>query len=169
MSAGIDYGMGTVNIDQETGIRYGVIPVNDVCQAWSDESEPVYPEPDPDEEEPEDFGPEYDPSLYVYSRQGYVATQSADDTDIFITKSPFYTKAQFCSPCAPGAGHLRNPDPDGVKTYCFGKDWFEDEECPYPYWSVDTNELVYQPVDAPDLSGIAKTEHSIGFKEVADG
>jgi len=153
MSAGIDYGMGQVNIDHDTGIRYGVIPVNDVCQAWSDESEPVYPEPDPDEEEPEDFGPEYEPSLYVYSRQGYVATQSADDTDIFITKSPYYTYGPFCSPCAPGAIYLRNgkkPSPleteserENHRAYCFGKDWFEDEECPYPYWSVDTNEMVY--------------------------
>jgi len=140
MSAGIDYGRGQTNIDHETGIRYGVIPVNDVLQAWSDESEPLYPE----EGEPEDFGPKYDPSHYLYSRQGYVAQQSRDDTDIFIIKSPYYTFARFCSPCAPGAGHLRNYDPDGVKTYCFGNDWFEGE-CPYPVYRVDNNECVYQP------------------------
>jgi len=145
------------NIDHETGIRYGVIPANDVCQAWSDESEPLYPEPDPGEEDPEDFGPEYDPSHYLYSRQGYVAQQRADDTNIFITKSPYYTFARFCSPCAPGAGYLRYYDPDGVKTYCFDPGWFWDSDektgewegtrsgCPYPVYRVPDNECVYQP------------------------
>lgn len=40
MGHGIDYGMGKCNIDPKTGIHYGVIPVEDVMQAWSDTSEP---------------------------------------------------------------------------------------------------------------------------------
>ena len=43
--AGIDYGMGRTNVNLETGIRYGVIPMNEVLQAWADESEPYYGEP----------------------------------------------------------------------------------------------------------------------------
>lgn len=43
MNAGIDYGMGKINIDMETGIRYGVIGFNRVCQAWCDASEAEYP------------------------------------------------------------------------------------------------------------------------------
>ena len=35
MSKGIDYGIGTTNVDQETGIRYGVIPAHTVLDAWS--------------------------------------------------------------------------------------------------------------------------------------
>lgn len=31
------------------------------------------------------------------------------DNDAFIIKSPYYTYAQFCSPCVPGAGNLDNP------------------------------------------------------------
>ena len=42
MSRGIDYGRGQTNIDHETGIRYGVIPQNDVLQSWSDASEADY-------------------------------------------------------------------------------------------------------------------------------
>ena len=131
----IDYGMDLTNVDHETGIHYGVIPANDVMQAWSDSSEPEY---DCDECEPHGF---------AFVEDGYGACQSRDDSDIFITKSPFYTFAAFCSPCAPGAGHLRNPlTPDeGVKTYCFGDDWFEDESCPYTIYNVVDDAIVYQP------------------------
>ena len=45
MSAGIDYGMGTSNINHDTGIRYGVIAQNSVVQAWCDSAEPDYGEP----------------------------------------------------------------------------------------------------------------------------
>ena len=45
MSNGIDYGMGTTNIDKKTGIRYGVIPQNDVLEAWGEASEPDYGPP----------------------------------------------------------------------------------------------------------------------------
>lgn len=40
--AGIDYGLGTTNIDRETGIRFGVINQNEVLQAWADSSEADY-------------------------------------------------------------------------------------------------------------------------------
>jgi hypothetical protein len=62
--------------------------------------------------------------------------------DIMILKSPYYTHAQFCSPCAPGAGYLLNPCDDGPRTYCFGHDWFDDGKAPYPVYSVATGELV---------------------------
>ena len=42
MTRGIDYGLGRTNIDHETGIRYGVIPQNDVLQSWVDRSESDY-------------------------------------------------------------------------------------------------------------------------------
>lgn len=38
---GIDYGTGKTNVDTATGIRYGVISVNEVMQAWCDDAEPV--------------------------------------------------------------------------------------------------------------------------------
>ena len=66
-------------------------------------------------------------------------------SDIFVLKSPYYTFAQFCSPCAPGAGDLNNPMDDGIMTYCLGHDWFEDKRAPYPVYRVSNNELVAAP------------------------
>lgn len=154
---GTDYGHGIVNIDIKTNIRYGVIPNHDVLQAWADESEGHYPyvcpycEMDiesfdidicPHCDEELDFQ-EMEASHFYYNQDGYHATQDRDDTDIFVMKSPFFTYAQFCSPCAPGACHLRNPiteKDDNNKCYCFGHDWFEGGKAPYPVYSVETGE-----------------------------
>jgi hypothetical protein len=196
---GIDYGGGTTNIDKETGIRYGVIPQNDVLQNWADAAEADYGEPhcpkcgnvavagdseipldelangETEEElqecDRDELGYEtlhhacgdyacdscrvlFDaedaygdtPNAWILDDGEYKAT-CGDDGDIFILKSPYYTFAQFCSPCAPGAGYLRNPVKDGPKTYCFAADWFDDsiEPCPYPVYRVDNNECVYTP------------------------
>lgn len=76
----------------------------------------------------------------------YEAVQNGDDCDIFIMKSPYYTKAAFCSPCAPGACYLTSPDEDGEKAYCFHHDWFDDDNpCPYPVWRVADDSVVYTP------------------------
>jgi len=62
--------------------------------------------------------------------------EAGSDGDIFIFKSPYYTRCQFCSPCAPGAGYLMNEVEDGVKAYCFGHDWFEFGPAPYKVYRV---------------------------------
>lgn len=75
----------------------------------------------------------------------YKAEQSGDDCDIFILKAPFFTYAQFCSPCAPGACYLLNnleTPSDNNKAYCFGHDWFEDGKAPYPVYSVESGLLI---------------------------
>lgn len=64
------------------------------------------------------------------------------DSDVMIIKSPFYTYARFCSPCVPGAGNLNSPSEDGIKAYCPGADWFEDECAPFPIYSVVTDKRV---------------------------
>lgn len=136
MSFNIDYGMGTTNIDVKTGIRYGVISQHDVTQAWADSCKPVYPDDlsDDDMEYAEPIG-------WEYNGDGYELTDCLD-SDIFVLNSPFYTYARFCSPCVPGAGNLNDHDENGVKTYCLGHDWFDDNKAPYPVYSVATNELV---------------------------
>lgn len=168
MGKGIDYGMGRTNVDRETGIRFGVISQNEVVQAWSDESESVYPDPEPCDcetcgglgtieddsgtksdcddcdgtgsvpSEPSDFD---EPLGFEYEGQGYRAS-SGTDGDIFITKSPYYTRAAFCSPCAPGAVYLMSPHDEGEKGYCFGHDWFEDGVAPYPVYRVEDDSVV---------------------------
>lgn len=68
--------------------------------------------------------------------------QVDSDNDLFLVQSPYYTLAQFCLPCAPGAGHLENPCPFGVKTYCLGPEWFEDHAAPYPIWHIANGRLL---------------------------
>lgn len=191
--AGIDYSMGKSNVNHETGIHYGVINQSEVLQAWCDSNEPYYAPYCPycGEEIAKDYDAmvnkkkcpkckhKFDdssfdmiePSGFEYNRDGYKCEQSADDTDIFILESPYYTYAQFCSPCAQGAGYLMNwyklpsfnqgdfLDPHTTpyaigaykngaenagypKVYCFDASWFEDEKAPYPVFSVETGELI---------------------------
>ena len=85
------------------------------------------------------FGDE--PAGWNYSGDGYELTDCLDN-DIFVLKSPFYTFAQFCSPCVPGAGNLDNAMEDGAKTFCLGHDWFEEGKAPYRLYRVDTGEEV---------------------------
>lgn len=144
---GIDYGMGQTNRDPKSGIRYGVISQNEVLQAWADESEAVYPCEvcEVPEDERECGGCDFcEPESFVYTREGYKA-QSDSYGDIFVIESPYFTYAQFCSPCAPGACHLGNPleSPDeDNRAFCFGHDWFEDERAPYPVFEVETGRRV---------------------------
>jgi hypothetical protein len=42
---GIDWSDGSLNVDHQTGIHYGVIPAADVGQVWWDNVEPVYGPP----------------------------------------------------------------------------------------------------------------------------
>lgn len=70
-----------------------------------------------------------DCTRYSYESDG-LAFNVCSDGDVFVTKSPYFTLAAFCSPCAPGAGYLGS---DGdVKTYCLSPDWF-DSDSPMPY------------------------------------
>ncbi|MFA5186682.1 MAG: hypothetical protein WC551_09420 [Patescibacteria group bacterium] len=197
MGYGIDYSNGRNNVDHKTGIHYGVIPQNDVLQAWADSSEADYGEPTcpkcgdiatpadhdtvPDLDEVKDWednGRDYvclecrysfrsdeaygdEPNGFIFKDKEYNAFCDSEG-DIFILKSPYYTHAQFCSPCAPGACHLGNPvDENGPKAYCFSPDWFdywekEDGEpageycgektaCPYSVYRVSDGACVYRP------------------------
>lgn len=60
-SRGIDYGLGRTNIDKATGIRYGVISVHAITQAWYDSAEadygsPTCPKCQREADEPSAFG-----------------------------------------------------------------------------------------------------------------
>jgi hypothetical protein len=168
---GIDYGRGLTNIDHANGIRYGVLPMHEVCQAWSDSSEPQYGEPEREDCNCpecghnddgtyswgeslicEECGAEYEiefpdcaePLGFEYVDSDYTANQS--DSDIFILQSPYYTKCGFCSPCAPGAGYLLTQS-DDCKAYCFGHDWFDNGRAPYEVYRVSDNSIVEPTVE----------------------
>jgi hypothetical protein len=102
----------------------------------------------------------HEPIGHSYRADGYNAAQSQDDGDIFIVKSEFYTHAQFCSPCAPGACHLGTPtDEGGARAYCFAPDWFgydggeeqtgiydgQATSCQYPVYQVSDGACVFTP------------------------
>jgi len=165
--AGINYAPGRItNIDLETGIRYGVIPFQELGQVWFDESEPYYEEPccpecgfpisDREEgtvcpqckHEVEDGEFDFEePTSFFIDNEEISAEQPNDNTDIWVLKSKYFTYAQFCSPCAPGACYLmswlaEDARTDGNKAYCFGHDWFEDGKAPYPVFDVETGEEV---------------------------
>ena len=80
-----------------------------------------------------------------YVKDGYKILSDSSG-DIWVMESPFYTYAQFCSPCAPGACYLSSPLESPLasnKCYCLGSDWFDtDSPCPYPVYSVETGKLV---------------------------
>jgi hypothetical protein len=144
---GIDYGRGLTNRDHLTGIRFGVLPVNDVCQAWCDSSEAVYGNEPGDQE----AGDHDEPIGWRYAKDGYEC-EAGDSGDIFITKSPYYTYAAFCSPCAPGACHLRNALEPGLgmnnnRAYCLGHDWFDESRAPYRVFRVEDNAEVFAEGD----------------------
>lgn len=170
MSIGIDYGMGTSNIDPETGIRYGVISQNSIDPEWwgfanldYDYADPTCPECGDDirestREEDKDYycqkcekaqwsdavsGEE--PLGWSYQEDGYQLVPCLG-SDICVSKSRYYTYAEFCSPCVPGAGNLDGYNKDGVKTYCLGHKFFRGNKAPYPLYSVKTGkEIVPQP------------------------
>jgi len=165
---GIDYGFGKTNIDPNTMIRYGIIPAHSLDSWVYEELEPDYGKPhcpncgDPIRESVEFMNDNADrdyycsecdqsfwseecfpdsPLCHVLDKDGYIGEMD-EMGDIFLVRSKYYTLAQFCSPCAPGAGYILNHTPEGVKTYCFNHDWFEEGKTPYPVYSVETGELV---------------------------
>lgn len=188
---GLDYSLGLSNTDRDTGIRYGVISQNSVSpdaiddmftqgeDVAYDESLAEYlktsraewvsdgnDEDDFDEDEAaQGFADNYssDGGLndIKFERDGYLLTGCLQ-SDVFVLRSPFFTFAQFCSPCVPGAGNLDSPFQsanvqDGLdgtdyaseaseagfpRVYCLGHDWFENSVAPYAVYSVETGNLV---------------------------
>lgn len=94
-------------------------------------------------EEDQQFGDEPDANRLD---DGVYEANLASDNDVWVFKSPYYTRAAFCSPCAPGACYLTSPCEDGERAYCLGHDWFEGGEAPYPVYSVKDDTRVYAVV-----------------------
>ena len=83
-----------------------------------------------------------DEPLGFYLKDNEYEAQQDSCGDIFITKSPYYTRAEFCSPCAPGACYIINSREDGDKAYCFGHDFFDFGKAPYPVYAVKDDSVV---------------------------
>lgn len=165
--AGIDYGLGRSNIDNQTGIRFGVISQYSVMPealddfythgkdiaydvAVSDLQAEFKNDPEGLEMALEELNCAWETNAgnLLYDRDGYRLTGCLDN-DLFVLRSPYYTHAQFCSPCVPGAGNLDCPLKEGPNTwktgnesYCLGHDWFQNGKAPYPIFSVETGERI---------------------------
>lgn len=141
----IDYGHGITNIDPEIKIRYGIIALHSVMQAWCDSSEPYYSCEDCELEQGSDecFDTDCDLSSWYFNDEGYEAETCFDGTEIMIMKSPYFTWGTFCSPCAPGAINIDVPGSDGI-AYCFGHDWFDEGKAPYKVFSVETGKQIFK-------------------------
>jgi hypothetical protein len=138
---GFDYSMGRANLDRTTGIHYGVISQHSITQAWCDSAEPVYDKPEDENDDEEYFA---EPIGWKVDDGEYHAIDCLD-SDVMVLKSPYFTHAQFCSPCVPGAGNLECPMPNGVACYCFGHDWFDEGRAPYPVYFVSNGDEVPPP------------------------
>lgn len=197
---GIDYGLGQSNIDKETGIRYGIIPQNDVMpealdDVFSHGRDLGYEYAEKELHDKlrgvlEDYFSDYKrgtkgdgmndgksrldiavedcfnnldgwadniESSGPYFYESEETVQTDEGGDLWVFKSPFFTYAQYCSPCAPGACYLANPlyvdadrkevhqlckDFNVPKAYCLGHEWFEGGKAPYPVYSVETGERI---------------------------
>lgn len=145
--AGIDYGFKQSNIDTKTGLRFGVISQDTISQAWYDSSKPYYPCKECEYRRKKDksfYCDNCEPSSWYYKDREYLIDSFMDNTDVIIVKSPYFTYAQFCSPCAPGACNLDSPldrPEQDNKCYCLGHDWFENGKAPYPVFDIKTGQL----------------------------
>lgn len=145
---GIDYSLGQSNRD-ENGIAYGVISQGSIEPENYNYFDLNYPLCDDCDEcdgcEIHKAGDYCDaePIGQEYTDKDYNIIDCLDN-DLMVLKSPFFTWAQFCSPCVPGAGNLDTPTKKGigVKCYCLGADWFDGQKAPYPVYSVETGKLV---------------------------
>ena len=132
-----------VNINPETGIRYGVASLSKLADwVWDeffydgrsltrDAIEQDYRDENglsgdadlPDdfwdciEVEEEEFELEKDGMKLGLSYLGGAAL-------VWVFESPHTTECRECSPCVPNAGDLDSPDEHGFTAYTLPKDWF---------------------------------------------
>ena len=82
---------------------------------------------------------------FEYKSDGYIIINCLS-YDLMIIKSPFYTFAPECSPCVPCAGNIDDINPNrqySKKTYCLGKDFYDEENEPtYKIYNVSDNKEV---------------------------
>jgi hypothetical protein len=145
-----------VNTNPETGMRYGLVALNNLQEWVFDEffhhgKNVSYEEalkewreenPKADEEEFSD--------LYEGEEENYELETETDFTGangktekrplklglsylggaplVWVFESPYTTRARLCSPCCPNAGDLDNQDPHGLVCYTLPPDWFPSDK-----------------------------------------
>jgi hypothetical protein len=156
-----------------------------VCRSVAMEIEELGDDSAPSREEVWDvisdkFGDTYecDARDWRWEEHGYVL-ENCLQSDMFVSKSPYFTYAQFCSPCVPGGCNLDSPFeglavPQGdhksfaedfaleadaagfAKCFCLGHDFFDKDQAPYEVFSVATGKrvvMVEKSVPCPSCKG----------------
>lgn len=130
----------------------------------------------------QEFNDHYDcdDRSWLWEKDGY-ALSDCLISDIFVSKSPYFTYAPECSPCVPNAGNLDSAEwfegaepslkaahmvqertakrKGWLKTYCLGHDLFEGQQAPYPVWSVGTGNrvvMVERKEPCPNCNGTGR-------------
>ena len=115
------------NIDNKTGIHYGVIPVNELFpEIFYEECHSVYHCNDCEYIDEWDSGhcavcDSY--SNLVGEKGDNLFMQLSEQGDVWVFNSPYTTLCSLCSPCAPNAGYLTDQSEVGVQTYCPPPEW----------------------------------------------
>jgi hypothetical protein len=85
---------------------------------------------------------------WLWEKDGYTLSNCLQ-SDVFVSKSPYFTYAPYCSPCCPGAGNLDSIHVEScheksgyAKCFCLDGSFFDDGRAPYPMWRVDDGSLV---------------------------
>jgi hypothetical protein len=164
---GIDYSgaigaQQSINRDAVTGIRYGLTSAHNMADWFYEVLEPEYWQGCPycGTEFEEDI-PEACPSCAeeldedeCYSEEPVSNTINDSEgdgiegfldsgNDVWITKSPYYMRGTYCSPCAPGAVSIGSPTTSGPPAYCPPHEWFREGRAPHLIFRVDDNTIVY--------------------------
>jgi len=166
---GIDFSHGTpVNLDVETGIRYGIISQHYLGDDIWDIVESIYYPRCPDcgedlselDEIPnecpvcgEELDPDYltgdEPDVMLVDYEGVGGNISGGN--LWVITSPYYMRGTHCSPCAPGAVSIGSPTPGGPRAYCPPHDWYHEGRAPFTIFLVEDNTILPPPTrENPD-------------------
>ena len=135
--------LNRINVNPETGIRYGVVSLNSLAEwvfdeffyhgenvTYRDAIEEFRSEnPDASEDDVDAFMESYEgyEDCYELESDGMkLALSYLGGTPIvWVFESPIVDRARLCSPCVPNAGDLDNRDPNGYDCYSLRQDWFD--------------------------------------------
>ena len=123
-----------VNMNVETGIRYGIVSMHSLdCEIQSelfDKAMDAYydwfVENYPEESQNEDLEIDCETiSGTSIEHEGLELVYRWDS--ICVCKSKKTVKVNLCSTCVPNAGDLSSPDKNGFEAYTIPKDWYVQE------------------------------------------
>lgn len=105
--------MTNVNMNQKTGVRYGVTCPNSFPEFakdydWFEDFEPVYFDENGNETEDVDCEIDFfvETTCYRMDKNGIKAEYNSNSNIIMVFESPYTAYCELCSPCYPNAGNL---------------------------------------------------------------